>query len=187
MYGLAMKNRLKIKRLNWFPDWCPFLINWLHNDWNSSYFIDVTGMWSGGREERTVESYTTKNPTIACVTAYKMTGEEKNIFKKKTKPKNKTYTTPCVTMLWHIPTGLLGKAITWLLLSIERHNVSIFKNILHFCSSVQIIHTIIVLSCQIKKIYTVAAGWAFFLQLLKRVHWNLLKRTSEQLKMQAST
>lgn len=42
----------------------------------------MTGMWSGGREERTVKSYTTKNPTIACITAYKMAGEEKKYIKK---------------------------------------------------------------------------------------------------------
>lgn len=112
-------------------------------------------MWSGGREERTVESYTTENPTIACVTAYKMTGEEK-------KENNRHIQPPVLPCCGTFQRYCLRKAITWLLLSIERHNVSIFKNILNFSSSVQIIHTIIVLSCQIKKIYTVAAGWAFF-------------------------
>lgn len=119
-----------------------------------------------------------KNPTIACITAYKNGRRVKYINKTKT-----ICTTTCFYLIAATPAGLPGKAITWPFTPGERLNIFFFSKMYLF-SSIQIIHNI--LSCQIKKIYG-GSLLGFFSTTERKGTLKPLKSTGKQLKTQAPT
>lgn len=178
---------------------------WFHCIWPHVFYslcVWAAGMSSGGtrwKDSKKVDYQET--PTIACITAYK--------YGRREKYQNKlreicTTTCVCVCVFFHCffytslrlppthtlplpPIGLPEGVITWPLTPLwttARHcslKKKKRKKKTHLLSSIQIIHTILLLSCQIKKIYGGSLLGFFSLQKKKGYIETLKEYRQKQL------
>lgn len=168
------KNAAKRVFLFFFSNWCR-----IDCIWQKVFFKKWLECYQAGHVQgQSKVGYQEKNPTIACITAYKNGRRVKYINKTKT-----ICTTTCFYLIAATPAGLPGKAITWPLTPREHLNIFLFQKHTYF--QAYKLFTIYY-PAKLRK-YTVAACWDFFPLQKKKSTLKPLKSTGKQLKIQAPT